>query len=361
MIDVTLASEPYIITLLDSTLRPFRPFDVYQSFIWSTRYSAYGDYEIYTPINGQTWLDFTPDNYVQLDESSHLMIIEDRSIETDIDMGNVLVSRGRSLESILERRIVWKQTLIDGNLQEGIRKLLNENAINPSDTNRRIPNLIFKASTDPKITTLSITAQFTGDNLYDTIKVLCDVFSIGFKIEVNEQNQFVFMLWAGVDRSYDQEINPYVIFSPEFDNLLNSNYIESRKLFKNVALVAGEGEGSDRKTQTVGSGSGLARRELFVDARDISSTTIDGEIPIAEYNEQLKQRGEDKLAETRVETAFDAQVDAYGGFKYNKDYFLGDIVQIENEYGISAQARITEMVRSSDRTGRFTVPTFTII
>ncbi len=366
MYNDALASEPYDLTLFDNELIPFRIVDIYQSFIWTTRYSAWGDYEIHSPISTRAWNDFAPDNYIGFDESSHFMIIEDRLIQTDIDLGNVIISRGRSLESLLERRVIWKQTIIDGDLQTGIEKLLNENAINPIDPDRKIPRLVFEASTDPRITTLSIQAQFTGDVLYDAIKSLCDVFSIGFKIEVNDQGEFVFRLWSGADRSYDQEINPYVIFSPEFDNLLNSNYLESKKLFKNVALIAGEGEGSERKTQTVGTAVGLERRELFVDARDISSKATNDqgesiEIPIEEYDEQLKQRGEDKLAETRIETAFDAQVDAYSGFKYNKDFFLGDVVQIENEYGVSAQARITEVVRSNDRTGRSMVPTFTII
>lgn len=38
-------------------------------------------------------------------------------------------------------------------------------------------------------------------------------------------------------------------------------------------------------------------------------------------------------------------------FKYKEDYFLGDLVTIENEYGISSVARITEVLESWDSTG----------
>lgn len=45
----------------------------------------------------------------------------------------------------------------------------------------------------------------------------------------------------------------------------------SSQNYRNVALVAGEGEGLDRKTIPVGAAEGMERYELYVDARDVSS------------------------------------------------------------------------------------------
>lgn len=42
----------------------------------------------------------------------------------------------------------------------------------------------------------------------------------------------------------------------------------------------------------------------------------------------------------------------------NKDYFLGDIVQVINAYGIRAMPRIIEIIESEDENGASTVPTF---
>lgn len=192
-------------------------------------------------------------------------------VEATLNLFRDVTVTGRSLESILDRRIVWGQKLLSGNLQNGIKTLLNENVISPSDSNRKIPNFIFKESTDPAITKLKLEAQYTGDNLYDVIQKICEEQGIGFKITLNDEKQFVFELYAGSDRSYDQTENPYVIFSPKFENIINSNYIESKASLKTVTLVGGEGEGADRRYTTVGGGSGLNRRELFTDARDISS------------------------------------------------------------------------------------------
>ena len=98
---------------------------------------------------------------------------------------------------------------------------------------RKVEGLIFEASTDPAITGLTVDAQFTGDNLYDAIRKLCDSKNVGFRIKLSDDNKFVFKLYAGADRSYDQFTNPYVIFSPKFENVINTNYLGIKEDFEN--------------------------------------------------------------------------------------------------------------------------------
>lgn len=285
------------VTVLNTNLDAISIVDVYESFIWTDRYYEYGDFELFTSMTDTILSYIRQDYYLQSRESEHVMIIEKIRINSDSENGNHITVTGRSLESILDRRIVWGQKTITGNLQNGIRTLLNENVISPADNKRRISNFIFEASTDPAITSLKIDAQYTGDNLYDVINKICSERSIGFKVTLNNNKQFVFKLYAGADRSYDQSVNPYVIFSPKFENIINSNYVESKSALKTVTLVGGEGEGSARKYTTVGGGSGLNRRELFTDARDISSDVGDGVVlSDAAYTAQLQQRGKEKLA-----------------------------------------------------------------
>ena len=84
------------------------------------------------------------------------MIIEDIKINADTEEGNHLIVTGRSLESILERRIIWGQRIFNGNLQNGIQTMLNECIISPSIADRKISNFVFVPSADPKITSLKI-------------------------------------------------------------------------------------------------------------------------------------------------------------------------------------------------------------
>ncbi len=72
--------------------------------------------------------------------------------------------------------------------------------------------------------------QCIGDNLYDIVYVLCEDARIGFKILPAGAGGFSFQLYSGQDRSYSQNINPPVVFSSQFENLLESNYIILIKL-----------------------------------------------------------------------------------------------------------------------------------
>lgn len=348
--------------VLNKNLDAVSVVDTYESFIWTDRYYAYGDFELYESMTEKLLDSLQQDFYIQNRDSDHVMIIEKIQIQSDTENGNHATITGRSLESILERRIVWGQRVLSGNFQNAIQMLLNENIISPSDSNRRISNFVFKASTDPSITQLKIDAQYTGDNLYDVIQKACEEAGIGFKVTLNENKQFVFELYAGTNRSYDQTVNPYVIFSPNFENIINSNYIESKASLKTVTLVGGEGEGAARKYTTVGGGSGLDRRELFTDARDISSDIGDGEtLTDAEYIAQLQQRGKEKLAENTNVVTFEGETETTIMFKYGEDFFNGDIVQIANEYGHETKARILEVVTSEDENGFSVYPTFKTI
>ena len=142
-------------------------------------------------------------------------------------------------------------------------------------------------------------------------------------------------------------------------------YLESKKTLKTVTLVAGEGEGADRRTTTVacasGAGTGLNRRELYTDARDVSSTVDNETLTDAEYNAQLSQRGLENLAENIATKSFEGKVETTRMYRYGEDFFLGDMVQIVNEYGIEGKARVTEFIRSQSKEGLDSYPTFVTV
>ncbi len=337
--------------------------DSYESVIWTDRYRECGDFEVYTSMSSETYNQLKADYYLWSNDSEHTMIIEDIEISADAEEGDTLKVTGRSLESMLDRRIIWSQTTLTGSLQDGIKKLLTDAIISPTDTKRKIDNFVFVESTDTAVTDLTIDAQYLGDNLYDVICELCLSNNIGFKIVLTDDLKFNFSLYAGADRSYDQLTNPYVLFSPDFDNIINSNYIESKTTLKNIILVAGEGEGSAKKTVTVeatdGAGSGLSRREHYSDASDLTTSTDDGgTLSSTEYEAQLKQRGNEELSNNSITKSFEGEMETTKTFVYGEDFFMGDIVQLTNEFGIEAKTRVIEMVMSQDESGIEAYPTF---
>ena len=350
--------------VLDKNFNRLNIVDDYESVLWVDRYNKPGEFELYLGAGTKLLEYLQIGNYLTHRNSDHLMYIESIRTETNVEEGDHFTISGRSIEAYLGRRIVWKQTdLNDVYLQTAVQRLLNENVISPSVAGRAIPGVSFQASTDPKITELKLTAQYTGDNLLDVITAICESNKIGFKMIPNDSNQFIFSLYVGTDRSYDQDTNTFVIFSPNFDNIINTNYYESDLHYKNVTLVSGEGEGDDRLTYVVGDATGLERRELWTDARDISRKDEESqEIPLEEYNEMRKQRGKEQLEENKKEKTFDGKVDPEQTFRYGEDFFIGDIVQIRNEFGIEGSARIVEYIMSESVDGGLEYyPTFEAI
>lgn len=336
--------------------------DDYTSIIWTTRYYTTGDFELYIAADAET-IDLIQNNaYLVRDKDmndntyKNVMVIDKPNIElkTDVENGDYLTVSGKCLKSIVGRRIVMNQTSMNGKLETCVNRLLNENIINPTNIKRKISNFIFDNSTNFNI---NVAMQATGDNLAELFSEICQNYGIGWDVYIKNK-KLAFTLFNGVDRSADQTENPRVIFSYEFDNLITSDYIENVKNYANVAIVAGEGEGSERKKIETGdsTATGLNRFEVFVDERNMS--TNKGEITLDRYNVMLAEKGNEKLSELQKIITFNGEVDATKNYVLNRDFYLGDIVQVINEYGISKSTRIIEIIEADDENGESIIPTF---
>lgn len=338
--------------------------DNYSSLLWVQRYSKCGDFELIVSASDEMVNLLSQENYLHIPYFDRVwMIIESVKISTDAENGDSLVVSGRSFESILDRRIIFPQTVLDGAFQTCVRQIVESNIGVTASDERKIANFIMDDSADSSITSItSLKAQFTGASLYEAISELCDAYGLGYYVTFTGTN-FVFQLYSGLDRSIDQNIRPPVIFSPDYESLMESMYHSDTSNFKNVAYVNGIGEGTDRKHAVYDpvSATGLGRRELYVDARDISN--VDGETTISDqdYQELLITRGTEKIIEHLPGSIFEASPIPDNQFVLNRDYNLGDIVTVQNEYGISSKSRVTEIIFSDDEGGIAYYPTFELI
>lgn len=348
---------------LDSSFKEIYIADVYKSLLWVDRYNSYGDFELVLNPDLDILSHLLDTKYVKLKESEHLMFMEDVNIKTDSKSGSELLISGRSVESMLDRRIIWDPDNYFGNLQDQIYHMLNVNIINVTPASRQVSNLVFEASTNKYITDINIEEQYFGQEIYKVVETLCKRFSIGFKITLNSSNEFVFNLYYGEDRSFNQSNNEFVIFSPRFDNLKEANYIKTDRFLKNVAFVAGErGVANTQLTQQVyiGSPTGLDRREMFFEANDVKRQSPGTIITDSEYVELLASRGYEELAKNKIIEAVDGEVDA-SLYTVGVDFDLGDVVQLEDSYGHLSKSRIVEIVYSKDSVGKKTIPIFAAI
>lgn len=347
------------IHVLDQTFKDIYVIDSYISVIWTRRYYSYGDCELYLSAEKEI-LDVLQCGYYLVREQDikstglyNVMIINSREIQTDAENGDNLTVKGWCLKSILKRRVIIDQTVLQGTIQACLHSLIDQNIINPTNASRQISN--FTLGTDTFTDDTKVKMQITGKNLAEAFEEICLSYGIGYDVYLYNGN-FVFYLYKGLDRSYAQNVNAHVVVSEAFDNLLSSDYEQNNTEFANVAIVAGEGEGNARKKVTVGTASGLERYEMWVDARNASSN--DGEIAEAQYLAMLATDGQDALSEAKATIVLSGEIINGVSFIINKDYFLGDVIQFENNYGISAATRVIEVIESDDDTGENIIPTF---
>ena len=325
--------------------------DTYTSLIWTTAYNDIGDFELCVSVSKHNLEILKVGYYLSRLDDYSIGIIENLQI-TKLEEDEYLLVTGRLLESIISRRIIEKQTKVNGTVSSCITKLLNENLISPADIKRKISNFRIVGETFND----KLVAQYTGKNLLEVIVEICKNYNLGFRVSLNN-GFFEFELYRGIDRSYNQNYNAWVVFSNQYDNLISSEYMCVSSQLVTDVLVAGEGEGLNRRTLWVSNNinSGLNRYEEYKDARNISSE--DGVISDEEYNQQLKEDGQEFL--TKITTSFNGEI-YFNSIEYKKDLFLGDFVTIQNtEWGMQMNVQLSKITESVSETKKYTVePTF---
>ena len=339
--------------VLDKSFKPIAIVDSASSVIWANRYYDTGDFEIYIRASYKNLEIFQEEYYVKRMGCEMVGIIEKIKLTTDVENGDYLTISGRCLKSIVGRRIIWNQTNLSGKVETILRQLINDNIINPTNPARAIPGMKLGPI---RGFTETAEIQATGENLLEKIVEICKACGIGWRVIMDEEGQMVIDFYRGENRSYSQNVNPYVVFSPTFDNLLTTETIQDITTFKNAALVAGEGEGTAQKTVTIGTASGLDRRELYIEASGISSNN--GEISSSQYLALLREQGNEELAAAVKTLGVSGSAETALTFKLNEDYFLGDTVAVENEYGVKANSKILEVIECEDESGASIIPTF---
>ena len=337
----------------DEKMNTVAVIDYCKSVIWHSKYCGAGDFELMIPMMpaGAYLLETIKEGYFfYRKDSKTVMMAQKIELKTNVESGDYLLISGASAECLIGRRIIWQQTNLSGKVCDCVKRLMNENLIDPADARRRID--IIKMGQGVSVET-TMQKQVTGNNLSDSVEEILSTYGLGYCLEykvIGKPGAMQFKILQGADRSVgNKQGNPAVRFSPEFDNVLASDFAEDYTALKNVALVAGEGEGTARRSVTVGEGSGLTRRELYVDSRNTSSN--DGEISDADYNSMLQQEGVDALSQTQVTRTFAGEIEPDVNYHYGTDYFIGDIITVQNEYNIGFRARIAEIVENDDSDG----------
>ena len=252
--------------------------DSFSSLLWDIEYYKCGAFEVYIAASPRNIEIFQTGRIVgRDDDKEHFGLIESVELETDAEDGDYLIIKGRFLMCLLERRIIYP-TFNFTKLVSYSQIIMNVVQYNACTSGiRKIPGLVVGCSSGTFWDT-ETKLQVSYDNLMEWVYTICEKIGGTANIRLsktnNEHYEMIFELSQGTDRSILQEINPHIIFSDRYNNLLSFTYFTDTSVKKNYAYVLGKGEGEKRKRTTYFEGaepSSLERYEVYVDAKDISN------------------------------------------------------------------------------------------
>ncbi|NEZ94463.1 hypothetical protein EXM58_00625 [Clostridium botulinum] len=338
--------------------------DTFTSLRWIRRYFKSGEFELHCALDSNALELLKRDNVVYKKNDVEAGYIETRQLKIGEDGQEYLEVKGKFLTNYLDRRISWDRVSFDGKTENLMRELVYYNAINPTNLDRKIPNLILG---DLKGFNESIKYTNSFGNIIEQLENISNTNNLGYRNILDiKSRKILFDVYKGVDRTINNGTIAPCIFSRDFENILEQEYMDSLNNYKNTCMIAGAGEGKDRKITSIENGKGLDRYELYVDARDITDKeekkktvldydeegnvtgeheeTEEVEIPWEQYKPLLLQRGNEKLSECEEIQTFDSKINTNGNNVYKKDYDLGDIVTVvDKKWGLRIDTRITEI------------------
>ncbi|MDE6501121.1 MAG: siphovirus ReqiPepy6 Gp37-like family protein [Ruminococcus sp.] len=346
--------------------------DSFSSLLWDVEYYSCGSFEIYISATPENLSIFQKGRIVgRSDDKRYYGIIEKILINADAENGDYLTISGRFLMSLLSRRIVYpSQSYTSETSYADIVKNIVYRICAWHDTLRLIPGLQVSEFSSPcwqKTTHLQVSYENLMDWIYKICEIVGGTANIRLKRSEDDEYSLVFELSQGTDRSVLQNENPHIVFSDSYNNLLSFDYLLDCSKYSNFAYVFGAGEGIFRKNTsfffTEKIPSLFDRYEIYVDARDLSDETeVNGEtkeIPQTEYLNMLRERGAEKLTPVTQASEFTIATDGKQ-YQYNRDYFLGDYVTVQNErFGLKQpKIQLVGMIESFDQNGHSLTPTF---
>lgn len=391
------------LTTLTPSFIAATPIDEFISAIWTERYSSFGETQLVLGASQRNVELLREGTYLALRGSKEVMRIETQSIED----GKLTVVGHTLDEAIFSDRYVWAvnpdwtsgddpaqkiadYTREDKKPGEFLSHVVDKFVVNPVAPNALDADYdkIFELSLgdiDASGTVQRLTAPI--GTVYSALEQLAKQHGVGISLYLNSADLLTgfslkFRTYKGQDRTSGQSVNDLVRLSPELDGISDIKEVRSIAGFKNVVYVTYQGSVYKRLLDpSAPEPEGLDRRVLLVDAQgeppghkenQISGVKYPGnefngptynytEVFIADIPAYIEQNAKDAFANNNYIHSIDGKTSPISDYTFGKDYFLGDIIELEGLTGEISKAQITEFIRSVDKNGEKSYPTISVV
>ncbi len=289
----------------------------YISCLWSEGYNTVESFSLELIATQEYKKKVRPDCYVGRNDRKTLMVIKGVRIAD-----GKIVATGKQASRVLD------DVIFVGTIQKGapIDTALKE----AYDTTSKYHNVeVAEGSTG-----VVYSHQISNKSMLELYKTTCQETDTGFRV-VRNGNTVVTEL-------YRPAKNPNLVFAEKYGNVTVDEISLSTEPYKNYCIVLGAANENGRVRVDIDATGGAERREMIIDARDLSKE--DGESDES-YLERLTARGYEKLldAQQTFAAAFTPLAKDFG-----TKYDLGDILTVYlPDYGLNLEARVARFTQKS--------------
>lgn len=327
--------------------------DNFTSAVYVRRWETFGNFEIHFTEDRPDL--FVPGYYIMINNDRYrngiIQYYKNDSDGYEPKSLKDIVIKGFSLLYLLYWRLteppatnngyrVWNNKPVEDIMCD----LVNEQVVHPVDPARAAKEMRVLQSQHRGI---KITFQSRFKYLTDELFELSRQSGLGPVIWLDTENQqFVFEVLEGKDCTHRIDNPNSYIFSKGSGKVTKRTYTYSCEGEKNMAYIGGQGDGDEREVVKINAHlTGLQRKEMFIDARDIAEGETDS----------LLDRGKLKLsaAAATVSYVFDADTQDYG-----HSWDLGDLATYVDENGFVEDNRITQVREVYENSVLKIAPTF---
>lgn len=336
----------------------------FDSLICTWNYYECGIFELTINKNKANTNKLKKDNMLIVNKKDDKILLIDKVVTTTNKNSKTLKVTGTCIKGITKRRIIATNGYdrVTQDYAENIQKHYIKNHMvesyydNVRTPERDISWVKVATSQNRGIKTVW---QARLTNLHDELKHISEDTGTGWKGILNRNEKCIYFdSIRGTDRTVNQiedpnthqflstlkheELqeytheqlkgtikHPYIIFSEKKKNLLEGKTTDDNTNYKNVGYIAGKGENEDRIIIVKGDATGFNRREVLIDLNNIEDI------------DELNSEGQKKLDTYKIIQSVEGKVYQIPNMKYEKDFFLGDLVTLESN-GIYEDKRIIQ-------------------
>lgn len=312
-------------------------------------YQDVGEFEVYCRASQANLKALQKDRYITLPNKRFIWVITAVRYTFTAGGARMIIAKGYEAKWLLKKRCILSPVALDGTITSALYWLVDHALGTGASAARKVEG--FTVDTNELL--IDIKARQTPrENLLEYANRVLKAYGCG-SIVIFENGGLKYKIFTGEVKTQS------VRFSQSLDNLLSSEYLTDDAEIATSALVVSTVDDVDY-TQLYDTGkTGIDRAEIIVKS-DLSTKyedTSGEEQEIAPTSEAFigwqTEEGKTELAKHIAIEEISGEIDiACSCFAFDKDFFIGDMVKVQDEYfNFFVNTRISKYTIKQDANG----------